>query len=330
MNREERMKLIDEIGDKFGGPLLVYFVGDRTNLSVGIGSDVFPMFNEHLTEMGKQECINLFLYSTGGFTTTGFALVNLLKEFCNELNVIIPFKAHSTATIICLGANKIIMAPTGQLGPIDPYVNHQLCPINPQNPPNTLGVNVEDVRGFIDMAEKRLGLEDEESKLKTLELLTSHIHPLVLGGVQRTLKQIKLIATKLMEGQYEREEIEKIVEILTEDRHSHDYIISRKEAEKELGLKIVKPNENEEKNIMKLFNEYSNILKLKQLYTDEIELEGLDYKTSELNRAIIESKSLTHVFQTKKEITARANPQTGQRIINQRIISEQWVKNNNL
>lgn len=79
--------------------------------------------------------------------------MNLFREFCEELNVLIPFKALSTATLIALGANEIIMAKMGQLSPIDPSVQHALGPIvqMPGQPRGRIApVNVENVNAFIE------------------------------------------------------------------------------------------------------------------------------------------------------------------------------------
>ncbi len=339
MNRSDRLALIDQIGSEsgFNGPLVVYITGDRGNLETKIATDIFPMFHKHLMEIGKQKCINLFLYSTGGMTIAGYALVNLFREFCEEFNVIVPFKAYSAATLVCLGADNIIMTPIGQLGPIDPSVEHVLGPkVQFQGQPQqqSLPVNVEEVTGFINMAKKKFGLKKEESMKTIFELLTSKIHPLTLGSVQRTIEQIKFLATTLMKNQYEPEKIDLVVKTLTQDRYSHDYIISRKEAEDVLELNIIEPNEEQEKQIMDLFDIYNNILELDNAYNGEIELGAVDSKVSSFNRGIIESLDLTHVFRTTKEIRRIEVPQPPPMVpvmgIQERIVNEGWIEDNQL
>jgi ATP-dependent protease ClpP protease subunit len=111
ISRPKRMELIKAIEKERNSRLLVYITGDRRGLETRIATDVFPIFHEHLSHMGKQKRIDLFLYSTGGITIAGYALVNLIREFCEEFNVIIPFKALSCATLISLSANEIVMTP---------------------------------------------------------------------------------------------------------------------------------------------------------------------------------------------------------------------------
>jgi len=337
MERNERMRLIQDIEKERGSRLLVYITGDRRGLETRIAMDIFPMFHEHLMRIGKQRRIDLFLYSTGGITMAGYALVNLIREFCEEFNVIIPFKALSCATLISLGANEIIMSPVGQLSPIDPSVQHPLGPVI-QIPGQPIGqivpVNVEDVNAFVDLARKEIGLSNEESMKKVLEILGDKIHPLALGAVQRSREQIGFLASILLKYHVNDEEkINSIVQILTRERFSHDYIIARREAKEILGLNIVEPEEKLLKNMMELFNAYSHILELNKPYNPEMYLSGLESITVDFSRAIIESFNLTHIFKTKKEIKKVLVPQQSGVPIptigyQEIILQEGWVLDN--
>ena len=57
-------------------------------------------------------------------------IANMIRLFCDEFEVIVPSKAHSTATLICLGADRVVMTKQATLGPIDPGIN------DPPNPPS--------------------------------------------------------------------------------------------------------------------------------------------------------------------------------------------------
>jgi hypothetical protein len=43
-----------------------------------------------------------------------------MQARCSELTIIIPDMAKSAATILCLGADHILMSPSSDLGPVDP------------------------------------------------------------------------------------------------------------------------------------------------------------------------------------------------------------------
>jgi hypothetical protein len=339
MERGKRTELIKQIEEKRQARLIVYITGDRRGLETRIATDVFPMFHEHLMQMGRQRKIDLFLYSTGGITIAGYALVNLIREFCEEFNVIIPFKALSCATLISLGANEIIMTPMGQLSPIDPSVHHPLGPVV-QIPGQPAGqivpVNVEDVNAFVDLARKEVGLSNEESMQKVFEVLATKVHPLALGSVQRSREQIAFLASNLLRYHMtDKNRIEKVVNILTRERFSHDYIIGRKEAKETLELNIVEPDEDLIRDIVDLFNAYSDIFELNTTYNPEIYLSGSDSGVFDFNRGMIESIGLAHVFRTKKEIRrVQVPPQPEMPIptigYQERILEEGWIVDNNI
>jgi len=244
MSKSQRQSLIKALEEKRESKIIVYITGDRSGLETKIANDIFPMFHKHLTAIGEQERVGLFIYSTGGLTNAGYGLVKLCREFCKEFNVIIPFKAHSCATLISLGANNIIMTKMGQLSPIDPSLEHPLGPTItiPGQPPRIMQINVEDVNAFFTLA-KNSELKSEESMKQVFQILASNVNPLALGAVQRSRDQISFLATELMKNHdSDKEHINKVVEILTKGRFSHDYIIGPTEALLDLNLKIRYPD----------------------------------------------------------------------------------------
>jgi len=338
MGREERMELIKKIQERRKSKLVVYITGDRRGLETRISTDVFPFFHKHLNNIGFQDKIDLFLYSTGGITIAGYALVNLFREFCKEFNVIVPFKALSCATLIVLGANEVLMTKMGQLSPIDPSVGHPLGPtvqIPGEPRPRIAPVNVEDVNAFVELAKREIGLKNEDSMRKVFEVLASRVHPLVLGAVHRSREQIAFLARILMRYHTKDDDlIEKTVNVLTRQRFSHDYIISRREAQEILGLKIVEPDRELTALIIDLFNEYNRLLMMDKPYHPEVVLGEDNVKIATFNRAIIESIGLTHVYRTRKEIKRVQVTQPGIPFpaigYQERILSEEWVEDNTI
>jgi len=66
----------------------------------------------------------LLLSSPGGDGLAAERIINICRSYSGtgEYQVIIPGKAKSAATMICLGANKLIMGKTSELGSIDPQM----------------------------------------------------------------------------------------------------------------------------------------------------------------------------------------------------------------
>ena len=52
-------------------------------------------------------------------------IISLFREFAQEVNVLVPYGAYSAATLICLGADEILMGRKGELGPIDPIISNR-------------------------------------------------------------------------------------------------------------------------------------------------------------------------------------------------------------
>lgn len=338
MVRQDRMLLLQKLEKQRNSRILVYITGDRKGLETKLATDVFPFILNHLSQIGHKPNIDLFIYSTGGITMAGYALVNLIREFCDRFGVIVPFKAHSAATLIALGADEILMTKMGQLSPIDPSVESPLGPqLQVPGQPGavaTVPVSVEDVVNYLNLARTELKLTDEDCLTRVFEKLTNSVHPLVLGGVQRVREQTAFLAKILLSYHLKDEpRIDKIVEILTKGRYSHDYLIGRREAREVLGLQIC---EDEEiiSTVSNLYDEYDKLLLLSSPYNAEAELGSNDSATRSYNRAIIESDGMTHVFRTTKEIerVTLGPPQVPVPSVVplERILDEKWLRDDGI
>ena len=134
---KDRLHLYKKLEQNRKSKLLVYVTSDRPNLGTQIASDILSPFTEHLDKIGDVDKISLLLYTKGGNTLAAWTLVNLIRNFCNDFEVIIPFNCHSAGTLISLGTNRIVMTKQATLGPIDPSVNGPLNPAIPgTNTPN--------------------------------------------------------------------------------------------------------------------------------------------------------------------------------------------------
>lgn len=340
MTRTERMELLDQIEKMSGSRILVLIMGDRRGLETRIATDVLPFCLEHLTRMGHQIKVSLYIYSTGGITMAGYALANLLQEFSKSYDVMIPFKALSCSTLVALGADNIIMTRMGQLSPIDPSVSSPLGPLAPI--PGAPGrqargvpVNVEDVVNYFGLARRELGIEDEELLARLYDRISQHVHPLVLGSVYRSREQIGFLAQMLLERHMNDEgRVKKIIEILTRGRFSHDYLISRKEAKEILELPVIDVDSKLDEAIVRLYDQYDNLLELSVPYHPEQILKGQDKVTGSLDRAIVETLGLTHVFRSRREVSrfelkppAVPIPQPG---YVERNLGEAWITDNSI
>ncbi len=287
---EQRKELYKKIERFTRSKVLCYVTGDRQNLEIQIAPDTLDHFTHHLDTIGVTSKISLILYSRGGNLLAGWSIVNLIKQFCDNLHVIIPSKAHSTGTLIALGATSIMMTKQATLGPIDPSVNG---PLNPQVPgPNPMArvpVSVESVSGYFDFA-KSLGVTNEDEISKLIIDLAAKINPLVLGNVYRSRSQIRMLGRRLLSTHMsDSERIEKILDFLCSESGSHDYTINRREAANELGLKILKPDDKKYAVIKALHTDYSDDLELLSPFDPNLHLGAEQQKDYLFTRGLIES-----------------------------------------
>lgn len=210
-----------------------------------------------LSSMGKVKKLDLFLRSTGGVAEIPWRIVTLLREFADELAVILPSIALSGATHISIAADELVMSPFSALGSVDPTRNHALLPKDPSGKP--IPISVEDLKHCIGFVQEQLG---ESYPRQNLALIISelfkYINPLALGALEQSYDLSKLITRKCLRSrklQLDEEEIERIVELLASGYCSHSFLISRFEVENELGLPVTKPDD-ELLQLMKSLEDY--------------------------------------------------------------------------
>ena len=300
MPREERKKIIKEIERKRKSKVISYITSDRFHLNTPITGDVVPIIHEHLLSIPFKERtkLDLFLYSRGGESDVPWTLVSMFREYCEKGSfcVLLPYRAHSAATVISLGADEIIMTKKAELGPID--ITLARGPYNPADKISNqrLPVSVEDVMGYFALLEK-LKCKEPTETLKGFEILSEQVHPLVLGNVNRLLEQTKLVALRLLgtrSDPFDSKKNEDIITKLSTEIYSHNHTINRTEARNYLGLEQVINAENEEINeeMWNLYEEYKDLFQFEQPFIPEEYLieKGLDeYTWDELNLACIES-----------------------------------------
>jgi len=300
MSRENRKKIIQEIERKRGSKVIAYVTSDRPGLSVPIMGDVVSLIHEHILALTEEEQakLDLFIYSRGGQSDVPWAIVSMFREYSKKgfFSVLIPYRAHSGATVIALGADEIVMTKKAELGPID--ITLGSGPYNPMDKDShqRLPISVEDVTGYFSLLEK-VGCARPDEKMKGFELLTTHVHPLALGVVSRLLEETKLVAMRLLSTRAEpfnEEENRDIVKRISSEVYSHNHAISRTEALKYIGLKQVKSAEevNIANELWDLYKGYKELFYLENPFMPEEYLITKDMEENTwvgLNLACVES-----------------------------------------
>lgn len=302
MTQEQRIEKIKEIQVKRNSKVITLVTSDRINLSAPIHQMMNDVIYEQLRKIKAStdefENIDLFIFSRGGDSDAPWSIVSTIREVFpdKKFNVLIPFRAHSAATIISLGADEIVMTEKAELGPIDITISNS--PLNPPHPVNKtpIDISVEDVMGFIGLLEK-LDCNRAEEKIKSFEILSHHINPLAIGKVNRLLEQTKLVADRMLsnrKNKLSREQNDDIVKKLSSEIYSHRHSILRTEA-RQLGILYVKNAEeyNVDTELWTLYEGYANALELKDPFNPEKHLidNNIDnHKWENLKKALIESE----------------------------------------
>ncbi len=70
----------------------------------------------------KFKTLDVILQTPGGDIGASFQLTKLLRNKADNINIIVPLFAKSAGTLICLGADKILMTDLSELGPLDSQI----------------------------------------------------------------------------------------------------------------------------------------------------------------------------------------------------------------
>lgn len=316
MSRAERIDILKNLEERLNTKIIVMITGDNGPLSISLDNDIIHPLHQILRNPVKYDNLTLFLYSRGGNTVAALSIVSLIREFFDSFQILIPFRAHSAATLIALGANSIYMCRSGELSPVDvsltTFHNPLIDPKKPSLPGNLLQVNVENLIGYINFSKELLKITEGIELMGILEILSKDLKPLAIGAVHRAREQNKEIAKNLMKYHMDDNDlIEKIAKKLTRGLYTHAFLVSRNEAVK-LQLKIEEFDKNLEELIMVLFFKYSDILELNIPYSAEIKL-GMDTNKKEIiiHRGIVETlieiegnpnSLLSFTYQTKRKL----------------------------
>jgi Serine dehydrogenase proteinase len=118
--RYARQTLIKHYEARFGCRLVV--------LVDEIFPEIVTIFEELIHDADPLKDLHLLLNTLGGDGETAVRLVRSAQARCRELTVIVPNEAKSAGTILLMGAYRIVLGPTSDLGPVDPQFQ------NPQGP----------------------------------------------------------------------------------------------------------------------------------------------------------------------------------------------------
>jgi hypothetical protein len=220
--------IIKRVNKLLGGTVVTYFNNTRGSVC---HDDVLALY-EVLEKIGYQEKIYLFLKSSGGNGQASLRLVNLLRQYCSEVIAVIPLECASAATMITLGANEIQMGPMAYLTPVDTSLTHSLSPLDRDN--DRVSVSLDELTRVVRLWQA----QNDDARENPYQELFQHVHPLVIGAVDRAESLSIMLCKELLAYHIKEEpEADRIANALNAKYPSHGYPILFEEA-KRIGLKV--------------------------------------------------------------------------------------------
>lgn len=344
MSFQQRLPIIDEIERMRSSRVLCFLTSLRPNVQANISEDGVRVMFDHLLALRERpvERLDLFLCSNGGSAVLPWRIVTLLREFAKELNVLIPYRAYSAASMIALGADQIFMHPFAEMGPIDPTVSNDFNPVDTNN--RRLGISVEDVKAYIDFIKTTVGITHEDELVRMIDALVGKVHPLALGNVERFLSQTRMTARKIMKthmSDADEHQIDTIVETMASKLYFHGHPINRIEARNELRLKVATDLPRALEDAMwRLYLDFEEEFRNRERFLPHAAvLKAIDDAAAagapvapgrirqefELLHVIVESGSLSSRFETSRRYLLAGIGQNQEPVIREELLGEAWT-----
>jgi len=197
------------------------------------------ILEELLSDCDRNKDLHLLLSSPGGDGETALRMLRSMQERCQELTVIVPDMAKSAATILCLGANHLLMGPGGDLGPIDPQMMLD----------GKMIASAKEIVAAVDEAEQRVTKNPDSYTL--FASLLADVNMLMVEQARSALDRSSSLMVEALKSQGARSDDE--VKVLTEKLQaplidvpsSHSAVISADDAV-HLGLPVIKADTTSE------------------------------------------------------------------------------------
>jgi hypothetical protein len=233
--------------------------GQCPNCGAGmeIELDLFKGFQSDYAKIPGGRPIGLLLESPGGDAHTAYRIARLLQRRSeNRLTVIVPQYAKSAATLLALGASRLIVSENAEFGPLDVQIP------DPQKEEIRSALDVvqslQQLREFALVAlDQTMALVVPRTFKKTdtilphaMKYVTDFMCPLLeqvdvvdYTGKSRELKVAEDYAVRLMIKNYDPGEAQQIAKSLVAAYPTHGFVIDKEEAQGNshgigLGLKM--------------------------------------------------------------------------------------------
>ncbi len=247
---EKTQKIVVELEKQLKTPVITYWNGPNGSVC---HNDVFA-FYELLETIKYHDKIHFFIKSSGGNGQASIRIINLLRQYTDKVVALVPLECASAATMLAIGADEIQMGSMAYLSAVDTSLTHDLSPLDRDN--YRVSVSLDELNRIVRLWEKHQKKEDQSTN--PYQALFEHIHPLVIGAVDRAESLSIMLCEQILSTHLkDKEKIKKIASTLNSKYPSHAYPVLRTEAH-HIGLNTTEMN-----------HEINNmLLELNQLYSE--------------------------------------------------------------
>jgi len=115
----QRLEKIRQLQEKYDCRVVTLYQNPESPLGGMITEEAADSFGHVLSEIDSYVNLLIILHSKGGIAYQGMRVAAALMNRGTSCKILVPVEAKSAATLIALAANKLIMFPNAQLGPVD-------------------------------------------------------------------------------------------------------------------------------------------------------------------------------------------------------------------
>jgi hypothetical protein len=288
---KRRLALISAIEAERGSRVITYFLSDRPGMQAQMSDDTVRALHDHVLALGTTARVDLFLHSAGGSLDVPWRIVTMLRQLAPRVEVLVPYKAMSAATLVCVGADAIVMGPRAELGPFEPQLTFQRATGSGRVVEEQLGL--EDLSAYLHFLRRRVGIRDAAALGAPL---VEELPVTLIGQIERTRASIRSVARKLLRSRaapQDEEVTRRIVRSLAGWSRPHGHAIVRCEAH-ELGLPIVDPSPTLAARMWELYTEYEGLCQQRTPFDPDSFLGAEEERVARVVLGCIESRDLAH------------------------------------
>jgi hypothetical protein len=227
-----------------------------------VADDAIPQIYDKLQALGRRERIDLLLHARGGVAEAAWRVLNLLRDYCDFLGVIVGTQIHGPASLLALGADEIVMGPLAELGSVELPRKHPLLPRDDKG--QIVATTWSEITALLGTQEPRPGTGEEGGKqdtyrpLATPDAVYNYIHPLALASMQQADRLNRDLTRKALEMHASIDDslqTDRIVDLFNGGFHSPLYTANRDEL-RELGLSVTRADDTLWKHIAEVVQLY--------------------------------------------------------------------------